>query len=192
MPRKVLQKSVTFSLTMPLFIMSLLLMCSSAYGQIVDSRTVKKDKPWGVGTSITYPLADIYMVQGSYSACKSGDILFGVAYQNWKNDQGRARAYTLLLGYRQYIWKGIHTEIELWPAYNPFHSFVDGQTYAGAELWMSLRIGYRQEFNLANNDFFLLAQPSIGFGVVRDNPWPEKGKDDKAVFEPQVLLGIRL
>ncbi|MDD2230981.1 MAG: hypothetical protein PHY48_16460 [Candidatus Cloacimonetes bacterium] len=192
MPKKVLQKSIPLSLITLLFIISLLMMCSSTYGQDVNNGPVKTDKPWGIGTSITYPMADIYMVQGSYSASKSGDILFGVAYQNWKNDQGRARAYTLLLGYRQYIWKGLHTELELWPAYNPFYSFVDGQTYAGAELWMSLRVGYRQDFNLANNDFFILAQPSIGFGVARDNPWPEKEKDDKAIFEPQVLLGIRL
>jgi hypothetical protein len=170
----------------------LLFVSNIAFGQVMEKSEDKRDKLWGIGTSITYPLAEIYMMQVSYSPWESGDILGGLAYQNWKNDQGRANAYTLLLGYRQYAWKGLHAEMELWPAYNPFQSSVDGKTYTGLELWMSLRIGYRIDFELADSDFFILAQPSIGFGVVRDNPWPEKAKGDGAIFEPQIILGIQL
>jgi hypothetical protein len=169
-----------------------LLVSNTAYGQAVEKSIAQRDKPWGIGTSITYPLAEIYMMQASYSPWGSGEILGGAAYQNWKNDQGRASAYTVLLGYRQYVWRGLHTEMELWPAYNPFLSSIDGKTYAGFELWMSLRIGYRFDFQLAGNDIFILTQPGLGFGVARENPWPEKGKGDGAVFEPQVILGIKL
>lgn len=163
-----------------------------AYGQVMENSSDKKVSPWGIGTSITYPMAEIYMMQISYSPWEAGDILGGVAYQNWKNEQGRANAYTLLLGYRQFVWKGLHAEMELWPAYNPFHSSVDAKTYAGFELWMSLRLGYKIDFQLAGNEFYILAQPSVGFGVARENPWPEKVKGDGAIFEPQIILGIKL
>ena len=69
---------------------------------------------------------------------------------------------------------------------------MNGKTYAGFELWMSIRIGYKLDFKLASNDLFVLAQPSIGFGVARENPWPDKEKYDKVIFEPQLIVGIRL
>lgn len=170
----------------------LMLFAVRAFAENEGISSIKPDQHWGVGTSISYPMADIYMIQGSYSPGESSDILCGAAFQNWENDQGRANAYTLLLGYRRYLWRGFHTEAELWPAYNPFQSAVDGKTYAGLELWMSLRMGYKFDFKAIGNEFYILAQPSIGFGVIRGNPWPDKDKDDKAVFEPQVIVGIKL
>lgn len=185
------QKFIKLSTTIISLFICFILFSDTALGQDIRDSSKKNDNLWGIGASITYPLAEIYMIQVSYSPWEFGNILCGVAYQNWKNDQGRANAYTFLLGYRQFVWGGFHTEIELWPAYNPFHSSVDGGTYAGFELWMSIRIGYRYDFKLADNDFFILAQPSIGFGVAREHPWPDKQKSDKAIFEPQLIVGIR-
>lgn len=184
--------SSRFSMISLILFILLLFASSIVFGQSLETIQDKTDKQWGIGTSITYPLAEIYMLQISYSPWEKGDLLGGLAFQNWQNDQGRANAYTLLLGYRQYIWKGLHAEMELWPAYNPFESSIDGKTYSGIELWMSLRIGYRIDFELSGHDFFILAQPSVGFGVGRKNPWPEKAEGDGAVFEPQIILGIKL
>jgi len=186
------QKFIKISATTISLLVYFTLFFGTAWGQGIPDSTKETNKLWGIGTSITYPLAEIYMIQVSYSPWEFGDILFGAAYQNWENDQGRSHAYTFLLGYRQFVWGGIHTEIELWPAYNPFNSSVDGKTYTGFELWMSFRIGYKFDFKLASNDLFVLAQPSIGFGVVRENPWPDKEKNDKVIFEPQLIVGIRL
>ncbi len=155
--------------------------------------TSQSKKLWAVGTSITYPLgAQIYMVQVSHSVGQSGEILFGVAYQNWKNDQGRSHAYTLLLGYRHFLWRGLHTEIELWPAYNPFRSSIDGRTYKGFELWTSVRIGYSFDLMIGGQNFFVLAQPSLGFGVARQNKWPDFKELGNFIFEPQLIVGVRL
>ncbi|HPN43906.1 MAG TPA: hypothetical protein PLP19_10485 [bacterium] len=164
---------------------------NSAYTQEQRPGTLNSDKLWGAGISFTYPIADIYMLQASYSLWECGDILCGVAYQDWEIDQGHSHAYTLLLGYRHFLWKGLHTEIELWPAYNPFDSSIDGKTYSGVELWVSARIGYRFDFKLADKDFFILAQPSIGYGAARQNPWPKMEKDNKPIFEPQLIAGFR-
>jgi len=164
----------------------------SANAQETHPGTNESDYLWGIGTSITYPLGgQIYMLQASYSVSQMGDVLTGFAYQDWKNDQGHSHAYTLLIGYRQFIWKGFHTEAELWPAYNPFHSSVDGKIYKGLELWLSLRIGYRFDFDLGSQDLFILLQPGVGFGIARQNPWPKLEEDSKAIFEPQLIVGIR-
>ena len=150
------------------------------------------DSHWAVGTSITYPLgAQIYMIQASHLAGKRVELLFGLAYQNWTNDQGQSHAYTLLLGFRHYLWKGLHTEIELWPAYNPFKSSIDGRTYSGVELWTSLRLGYTFDLIISNRNFYILAQPSLGFGVARQNPWPDFVRGE-VIFEPQLIVGMRL
>jgi hypothetical protein len=172
--------------------LSFLFFFSAAYAQVAHTGTNESPSLWAFGISITYPLGgQIYMVQLSYSVWEKGDILWGVAYQDWKNDRGHSHAYTLLLGYRQFIWEGIHAEIEFWPAYNPFESSVDGKTYKGFELWTSLRVGYRFDFDIAANPFFILVQPSVGFGVARQNPWPGKEFDEGPVFEPQFIAGMR-
>ena len=191
MATNVNQRLVTIGASAISLLVYCMLLSGAAWAQDIQDSTEGAHSPWGIGTSITYPLAEIYMIQVSYSPWESGDILFGAAYQNWENDQGRSHAYTFLLGYRQFLWGGIHTEIELWPAYNPFHSSVDGEIYTGFELWMSIRIGYKFEFELASNEFFVLLQPSIGFGVARENPWPDKEENDQAIFEPQLVVGIR-
>ena len=153
--------------------------------------TSGSDCRWGIGTSVTYPIASIYMAQLSYSLWSHGDVLAGYAYQHWKNDQGRSHAQTLLLGYRQYIWKGLHAEVELWPAYNPFRSSVDGKTYRGVELWMSVRAGYRFDCDVYGRELFVLAQPSVGFGVARQNRWPKMERGFNPIFEPQLIVGTR-
>ncbi len=144
---------------------------------------------WGFGISPTYALGNsIYMFQFSYSAWSMGDVLVGYAFQHWY-DQGQANAHTLLLGYRQFIWRGLHAEVEFWPAYHPFESSVDGKTYSGLELWISARIGYRFDLNLLGRDLFIMPQPSVGFGAGRQNPWP--GIKYSPIFEPQLLVGMR-
>lgn len=146
---------------------------------------------WGFGTSLSYPVgASIYMFQFSYSAWSMGDVLVGYAFQHW-NDQGQANAQTLLLGYRQFIWRGLHAEVELWPAYNPFESSVDGKTYSGFELWVSARVGYRFDFKVDGHELFVLAQPSVGVGVARQNRWPKMGSGFHPIFEPQLIVGTR-
>lgn len=148
-------------------------------------------KPWSVGVSATYPLAPIYEVQLAHRVGASGEALTGFAYQNWENDEGRSHAFTLLAGYRQYVWRGLHGEVELWPAYNPFRSKIDGKLYSGFELWTSVRVGYRASTSWGDRELFLLLQPSLGFGCARQNRWPGMGKGGwEPLFEPQAILGV--
>jgi len=152
---------------------------------------------WSLETSLTFPAARIYMLKASLRVSESSELGFGPAFQNWKNKDesplGQANAYTLLLSYRYYFWRNFHVEVELWPAYNHFNSFVDGKTYKGLELWGEYKVGYKA--NLTNN-LYVNFQPGVAHGFGMQNKWPDS-KDDtyfefvknSIVFVPQVLVG---
>jgi hypothetical protein len=85
----------------------------------------------------------------------------------------------------------LHAEVELWPAYNPFKSSVDGKTYSGFELWVSARVGYRFDFEVFGRELFVLPQPSLGLGIARQNRWPKMPNGHTPIFEPQLIVGAR-
>ncbi|PKP36075.1 MAG: hypothetical protein CVT98_09280 [Bacteroidetes bacterium HGW-Bacteroidetes-15] len=159
--------------------------------------TIAKGK-WSLETSLTFPpAAQIYMLKASYQFSECSVLGLGTAFQNWKNTdkspRGQANAYTLLLSYRYFFWKNFHIELELWPAYNHFNSFVDGKTYKGLELWVEYKVGYK--VNLTNH-LFLNLQPGLAHGLWMQNKWPEyvdySSRDmikNSLVFVPQVMLG---
>ena len=158
---------------------------------------VKIDRRWSVESSLTFPIVRIYMVKAGYHITERSEIGFGFAFQNWRNDDevpmGQSNAWTIPVSYRYYLWRNLNFEVELWPAYNHFESFVDGRTYKGFELWIEYRAGYR--FDLPYN-LFLNVQPGLGHPVWMQHRWP--GLEDKStpefigdmvIFVPQVLVG---
>lgn len=170
---------------------------AQAPGDLISSLP---DGRWTVETSLTFPIVRIYMAKASYRINQQSEVGIGVAFQNWRNEdevpRGQSNAWTLPLAYRYYLWRGLHFEGELWPAYNSFESFVDERTYRGLELWAEYRIGYavplgqRLQLNL---------QPGIGHAVWMQNRWPGMDHDNlgelitsSLIFVPQVLVGWRL
>ena len=154
---------------------------------------------WSLETSLTFPMVRIYMLKIFYEYSDRVELGFGPAFQNWKNTDesfiGQANAYTLVLSYRYYFWKNFNAEIEFWPAWNHFNSFVDGKTYKGPELWVEYKVGYKWDFA---QRFYLNIQPGIGHALWLQQDWP--GVDKKpygefvkgsVIFVPQVLVGWR-
>ncbi len=157
-----------------------------------------EQKNWSIETSLTFaPAAQIYMLKASYQLSDRTELGFGPAFQNWKSTDkepmGQANAYTLLLSYRYFFYNNFHVELEFWPAYNHFNSFVDGKTYKGLELWVEYKVGYKA--NLTNN-LYINIQPGLAHGLWMQNKWPDS-KDDtyfeflknSMVFVPQILVG---
>lgn len=103
------------------------------------------DRRWSVETSLTAPIVRIYMVKAGYRTSERSELEFGVGFQNWRNEDvdpaGQSNAWSVILSYRRYLWRNLAVEVELWPAYNHFESFVDGRTYKGLELWIEYRAG---------------------------------------------------
>ena len=153
---------------------------------------------WSLETSLTFaPVAQIYMLKASYLLSGKSELGFGPAFQNWKNTDktpvGQANAYTLLLSYRYFFFKDFHVELEFWPAYNHFNSYVDGKTYKGLELWVEYKIGYKVDIT---NNLYINLQPGLAHGLWMQNRWPEFKEDStkelinkSIIFVPQILVG---
>lgn len=150
---------------------------------------------WGVEVSPTFLLAPIYMVQATWSAWRYGDMVVGYGFQHMTSNSrgaGQTHGHSLLLGYRQFIWKGINLELQAWPTYDRFQSYVDGRVYPGVELWCEAYIGYRFDFVARHTTFYILPQPGIGWGMYRSNKWPRFADAKQYELVPQLLFGVRL
>jgi len=145
---------------------------------------------WSISSSLTYPIVRIYTLHFNYSN-DSHELLFGPAFQNYCHNSFEANAYTLVLGYRNFFWKGFFWETEIYPAFNRFYSTIDESFYPGIELWTEFKIGYRIE--LFDQKIYLQPSPGFGFGIFRTNKPPNF--DDEIISPiviPQLQLGFRL
>lgn len=144
---------------------------------------------WSVGVSLTYPLVRIYPIHINYRHSERSEFFFGPAYQAWESGTLTADGYTLLLGYRHYLWRNLAVEMELWPAWNRLHSSETGEHYPGWELWAEPKIGYKIELG---QNLYLLPSPGIGFGIFRTNRPPGFRENvESPIVVPQVILGWR-
>ena len=153
-----------------------------------------RGRPGGIGIEVSpiMPFAKIYPIQGTIPLWEMGDLIFGYAYQNQVvGAEGRASAHTLLVGYRQYIWKGLFAEVEFFPAVNDFTSSVDGGHYGGFELVYEIRPGYRWDIPLRGGaSLYLLAEISVLLGLYEQHPWPNMSA--KPFVFPLAWIGLCL
>lgn len=157
-------------------------------GDEVQGQTADRAPRWSAGTSLTYPMARIYQIHIGYRLDERHEVIFGPAYQNFESGSITSHAYTFILGYRYYAWKGLNVEVELWPAHNSMYSSVTGSRYPGFELWTEIKIGYKLDIY---RSIFLQPAPGIGFGVFRTNRPPGFEEDIKSPsFAPQLILGV--
>lgn len=163
----------------------------------ISDNLSQAESKWSLETSLTAPVARIYMIKAGYRISGNSELGFGIGFQNWRNENvdpaGKSNAWSLILSYRNYFWRNFAFEVEIWPAYNHFESFVDGRTYKGFELWIEYRAGYR--FDLTSN-LLLHVMPGLGHPAWALHDWPrleeKSGREspfDIVVFVPQVLIG---
>ncbi len=162
----------------------------SGYSQ--ENKSEFKQSKWSIEYSLAGTALNIYALQAAYQYNNKGQWLIGSCFQNYKNNQGRAHAYTLLIGYRYKIWKNFSVEYEFFPAYNEFHSSIDNKNYYGLELYSELRPGYQFDFKIGNQSLYVLPQLTIGFGIWTNNKWPDFDKQSNPAILGNLWLGIRL
>jgi len=154
-----------------------------------DAQEPAAGSRWSVGTSLTYHIVRIYPLHINYRYSEFSEFFFGPAYQGWESGTVTADGYTLLLGYRHYLWRNLHVELELWPSWNRLHSSVTGSHYPGWELWAEPKVGYK--FDVTRN-LYLHPNPGIGFGIFRTNRPPHFGEEvNSPIFVPQLIVGWR-
>lgn len=178
-------------------IISILLFNSNSFAQNSSTDSQKK---WGIETELIQPFLPnigIIKIQAtrtitSPSKKMKGDLLFGAYLRpNVKHDVvEKINEYMLILGYRQYLWKGFHVELKsnmgyAWGTKN----LVDGKDYETPVWFYEPNIGYKFEFaNKPKSNFYALAQFGVIGKIVADIG-PRAGKAD--IFpQGNLIIGI--
>lgn len=175
------------------------------YGSQAFSQTSTEiPKKWGLETELVQPFlptVNIIRLQATRTLTKpeskmKGDLLFGMYIRpNVKHDVvEKINEYMLILGYRQYFWKGLHLEAKAnlgyaWGTKN----LIDGKDYETSTIFWETNLGYK--FNLTNktkSSLYVIPQ----FGVIGNakgentvNIGPRGGKPDTFI-QGSLIVGI--
>jgi hypothetical protein len=183
-----------------IFAVLLLLSSSQAFSQ-TSSDSPKK---WGLETELVQPFlstVNIVRLQATRTITKpeskmKGDLLFGMYIRpNVKHDVvEKINEYMLILGYRQYFWKGLHLEAKANVGYAwGTKNLIDGKDYETSTIFWESNLGYK--FNLTNktkSSLYLIPQ----FGIIGNakgentvNIGPRGGKPDTFI-QGSLIVGI--
>jgi hypothetical protein len=179
---------------------SLLLFGSKAFSQ----SSTEHSKKWGIETDLVQPfLPNVGIIRltatrtiTSAQRKAKGDLLLGMYLRpNVKHDVvEKINEYMLVVGYRQYIWKGLNLEAKAnmgyaWGTKNLF----DGKDYETSTLFWESNLGYK--FNIVTKEkssLYLLPQ----FGVIGNakgentvNIGPRGGKADTFI-QGSLVIGF--
>jgi hypothetical protein len=161
-------------------------------------------KKWGIETELVQPFLptiNIIRIQATRTLTPldskmKGDLLFGMYIRpNVKHDVvEKINEYMVILGYRQYFWKGLHLEAKAnigyaWGTKN----LIDGKDYETATIFWESNLGYK--FNLTNrtkSSLYVIPQ----FGIIGNakgentvNIGPRGGKPDTFI-QGGLIFGI--
>jgi len=140
------------------------------------------------------PFMRIYVLQYMYQFAPDNELILGLSYMNIKFDCGETHAPGVVVGLRHYLWKGLHAEYQLWPAYDWFYEKNEDKYYNGFELWNEGRIGYRFAIRLSDKvDLYITPQWALGFGVYGGNKpetFKEEVRDEPYFGAPLVFIGL--
>jgi hypothetical protein len=164
-------------------------------GSVSNSKPPKEEFRQGFVTSTVAPFIGIYAI-AYFREIRSinnsrGDILFGVAYQNQETDDGKFNGISLVIGYRQFIYKKLCITEMFYPNYNHFQSSIDRETYIGFDGFNEISLGWEFEFKLTKKvSMALTPQFTYGQALFRTNPWPRHKEELQKIFFPDSYIGI--
>lgn len=175
------------------------------YGSQAFSQTSTEiPKKWGLETELVQPFlptVNIIRLQATRTLTKpeskmKGDLLFGMYIRpNVKHDVvEKINEYMLILGYRQYFWKGLHLEAKANVGYAwGTKNLIDGKDYETSTIFWESNLGYK--FSLTKktkSSLYVIPQ----FGVIGNakgentvNIGPRGGKPDTFI-QGSLIVGI--
>ena len=166
------------------------------------SQEAKSPSPpkWGLEAELFqpfYPTVQIIRVQSTIrltpiSAKKQGDLLIGAYIRSNVNHDvvEKINEYMLVLGYRLYLWKGLHIEAKsnmgyAWGTKN----LTDGKDYETATWFWESNVGYKFKFSQKKNTQIYLMPQFGGLGNITADFGPRGGKPDN-FLHGNIFLGI--
>ncbi len=182
------------------FAVTMLFANSKSFSQTSANSSQK----WGIETELVQPfLPNVGIIRltatrtiTSIKSKMKGDLLFGMYLRpNVKHDVvEKINEYMAVLGYRQYLWKGLHLEAKAnvgyaWGTKNLF----DGKDYETSTIFWESNIGYKFKIsNKANSCLYVIPQ----FGAIGNakgnntvNIGPRNGKADTFI-QGGLVIGI--
>ncbi len=186
--------------TIKILLVLLLLFSGKTFAQ----SSLDNPKKWGIETELVQPvlptvgiirLTATRTVTSAKNKMK-GDLLLGMYIRpNVKHDVvEKINEYMLVVGYRQYFWKGLHLEGKANVGYAwGTKNLIDGKDYETSTIFWESNVGYK--FNVTNKaktSIYLLPQ----FGVLGNakgnntvNIGPRGGKPD-TFLQGSLILGL--
>lgn len=154
-----------------------------------------------VDISPVSPFIGIWVAQYAYAVTPKNELMTGISYMNLPYDTGSTHAVSVFLGYRRYLWKGLHLEYQIWPMVDWFYEKHEGRYYRSFDLWGEGRIGYRIDFDIGDAHLYVNVQWLFGNGFYASNK-PQSFHDEVeheskklGIFDfqsPMLFTGIRL
>ncbi len=145
------------------------------------------------------PMGDIFILQYGYTFSRNNEIIVGLSYTNPSvlkaiKYPGYEEILTLELGYRRYLWKHLHAEIQLDPQYFKCQDTIANKIYHGFGITTEIRFGYRFDFEIAQIPFFLNLQLFSGFHIINPKPKSFQNIDKGSMYIspiPMFFLGYK-
>ena len=178
-----------------ILVAALVLFSNAAFAQI----TLDAPKKWGIETELIQPFLPNVGIVRIVATCrltaaekKQGDFLIGAYIRpNVKHDVvEKINEYMLILGYRQYFWKGLHAEVKSNSGYAwGTRNLIDGKDYNNFSWFWEANVGYKLDFaKKAKSNLYAIAQFGILSKITADIG-PRGGKSD-TFPQGNLLVGI--
>ncbi len=170
-----------------------------------DSQT--ESRRWGAEINVLWPIfpGNIYRAHVTYEAWRdndlAGDLFLGFIARpyEFRKEEGDFSNYALVLGYRQFLWKGLHVEFmnAFGPGFNR-NNAITGKDYTSWDYELGLLVGYRLElFSEATaKDLkfspYISTQHGVQYVAAQSNPHPIIGSSgESAIYVGTLNIGIR-
>jgi len=145
------------------------------------------------------PMFKIYAIHYGRRLSQSSELIVAPYYANIHyEDIGNTDAPGFIVGYRRYLWRGLHIDYQLMPQWDHFYEKNENKTYPlGFDLWNEFRLGYVWDFRVAGVPAFINFQWPLGFALYSDDSAkPESFKKHARehplfYFPPMFFIGIR-
>lgn len=166
-----------------------------------------ESRRWGAEINVLWPIfpGNIYRANVTYEAWRNndlaGDLFLGFIARpyEFRKEEGDFSNYALVLGYRQFLWKGLHLEFmnAFGPGFNR-NNAITGKDYTSWDYELGLLVGYRLELfgETTAKDLkfspYISTQHGVQYVTAKSNPHPIIGSTgESAIYVGTLNIGIR-
>ena len=151
----------------------------------------------GLEASLLWPLfpGNLFQVRGAISLTKTQHLVVGLMAHipHDRSDEGRFSSVGASIGWRGYLWGGLHLEAMFNMGRGRLRdSVANGADYLSFDMELMALAGWRFDVG----PVYALIQPlGIASVIYRSNPWPVAGvvnTSERPIYVGNIVLGVQL